>query len=263
MATEIPLAGAAVAAHLSPLALFLQADSVVKAIMILLAVASVASWGVILDKLLKFGRLQKQARAWLAGAASEPSLRPLENELATHPDDPFARIHSAITAEWRESHRRGLTGNSHDKDSLKERLNRVGQIALGVEIERLQKGLQVLATIGSVAPFVGLFGTVWGIINAFQGIAATNNTSLAVVAPGIAEALFATALGLVAAIPAVVAYNRAAGDLGNYANRLGTLIGLTEVELSRRLSANEAPSVRVQQDQARRSEIGQLAAEAA
>ncbi|KAF0812646.1 Biopolymer transport protein ExbB [Andreprevotia sp. IGB-42] len=242
MSTEIPLAGAAIAAHLSPLALFLQADSVVKSIMILLALASVASWGVILDKLIRFSKLQKRARFWLAGVASDASLQQLERDLPGHADDPFARIHGALATEWRETHKRGLLKSDNDKESLKERLNRVGQIALGVEIERLQKGLQILATIGSVSPFVGLFGTVWGIINAFQGIAATNNTSLAVVAPGIAEALFATALGLIAAIPAVVAYNRAAGDLGNYANRLGTLIGLTEVEFSRRLSAGEAPA---------------------
>ncbi len=262
MATEIPLAGAAVAAHLSPLALFLQADSVVKAIMILLAVASVASWGVILDKLLKFGRLQKQARAWLAGAASEPSLRPLENELATHPDDPFARIHSAITAEWRESHRRGLTGNSHDKDSLKERLNRVGQIALGVEIERLQKGLQVLATIGSVAPFVGLFGTVWALSTPSRALPLPTTPAWRWWRPASPKRCLP---------PRWVWWLRSrpwwlqpcCGRSGQLCQPLGTLIGLTEVELSRRLSANEAPSVRVQQDQARRSEIGQLAAEAA
>ncbi|HEX8606307.1 MAG TPA: MotA/TolQ/ExbB proton channel family protein, partial [Pseudoduganella sp.] len=120
------------------------------------------------------------------------------------------------------------------------RINRVGQIATSGEVEQLQKGLQVLATIGSVAPFVGLFGTVWGIMNAFQGIAASNNTSLAVVAPGIAEALFATALGLVAAIPAVVAYNRISGDLNHYAGRLATLVGLVEVQLSRQLESGEA-----------------------
>jgi biopolymer transport protein TolQ len=125
------------------------------------------------------------------------------------------------------------------RDSLKERINRVGQIASNIEVEQLQKGLSILATVGSVAPFIGLFGTVWGIMNAFQGIAASNNTSLAVVAPGIAEALFATALGLVAAIPAVVAYNRAAGDLNNYAGRLATLVGLVEVQLSRQLEAGD------------------------
>jgi biopolymer transport protein TolQ len=107
-------------------------------------------------------------------------------------------------------------------------------------VEKLQGGLSVLATIGSVGPFIGLFGTVWGIMNAFQGIAASGSTSLAVVAPGIAEALFATALGLVAAIPAVVAYNRVAGDLNNYANRVATLIGLVEVQLSRQLESGEA-----------------------
>ena len=160
--------------------------------------------------------------------------------LKNQPADPFARIYRAIIGEWQESHQQGLYKSEAERDSLKERINRVAQIASGIEIEKLQRGLSVLATTGSVAPFVGLFGTVWGIMNAFQGIAASNNTSLSVVAPGIAEALFATALGLVAAIPAVIAYNRASGALNEYANRLNTLIGITEVQLSRQLESGEA-----------------------
>jgi biopolymer transport protein TolQ len=228
-----------VAAHLSPLELFQQADIIVKSILILLALASLASWGVIIDKLLRFSRLRRSALAWSAALAGQRSLTTLALALKQQPLDPFARIYHAISDEWHTSHRLQLHADAAGRDSLKERINRVGQIASGAEVEQLQGGLSVLATVGSVAPFVGLFGTVWGIMNAFQGIAASNNTSLAVVAPGIAEALFATALGLVAAIPAVVAYNRASGDLNHYAHRLATLVGLVEVQLSRQLESGE------------------------
>ncbi|HEV7815271.1 MAG TPA: protein TolQ [Janthinobacterium sp.] len=233
------LIAAPVIAYLSPWQLFLQADLIVKSILVVLALASLASWAVIADKLLRFSRLRRSAAAWAAALASQRSLTRLGQELGQQPQDPFARIYHAIADEWQQSHRQQLQKDAASRDSLKERLNRVGQIASGVEVEKLQAGLSVLATVGSVAPFVGLFGTVWGIMNAFQGIAASNNTSLAVVAPGIAEALFATALGLVAAIPAVVAYNRVAGDLNHYANRLATLVGLVEVQLSRQLESGE------------------------
>jgi biopolymer transport protein TolQ len=229
-----------VAAHLTPLELFEQADVIVKSILVLLTLASLVSWGVIIDKLLRFARLRRNAIAWTSALAGQRSLARLAQELKQQVQDPFARIYHAIIDEWQISHRQHLHVDAAGRDSLKERVNRVGQIASNVEVEQLQRGLSILATVGSVAPFVGLFGTVWGIMNAFQGIAASNNTSLAVVAPGIAEALFATALGLVAAIPAVVAYNRASGDLNNYASRLSTLVGLVEVQLSRQLEAGES-----------------------
>jgi biopolymer transport protein TolQ len=229
-----------IAAQLSPLELFQQADFIVKSILVVLVLASLASWGVIIDKLLRFARLRRNAIAWTAALAGQRSLLRLTQELKQRTQDPFARIYQAIADEWHTSHRQHLHVDPTGRDSLKERINRVGQIASNVEVEQLQGGLSVLATVGSVAPFVGLFGTVWGIMNAFQGIAASNNTSLAVVAPGIAEALFATALGLVAAIPAVVAYNRASGDLNSYAGRLATLVGLVEVQLSRQLESGEA-----------------------
>jgi biopolymer transport protein TolQ len=229
-----------IAAHLTPLELFEQADFIVKSIIVILALASVVSWGVIVDKLLRFSRLRRSAIAWSAALAGQRTLAKLAQELKQHAQDPFARIYHAIAEEWHTSHRQHLQVDASGRDSLKERINRVGQIASNIEVEQLQKGLSILATVGSVAPFIGLFGTVWGIMNAFQGIAASNNTSLAVVAPGIAEALFATALGLVAAIPAVVAYNRAAGDLNNYAGRLAALVGLVEVQLSRQLEAGDA-----------------------
>lgn len=228
-----------ISAHLSPLQLFLQADIIVKSIMVLLALASVGSWAVAIEKLFRFRALERRARGWIEALAGQRSLNKLSNELKKQPEDPFAKIYRAIVGEWRETHKHDLYQSEASRDSLKERINRVGQIATGIEIEKLQHGLSVLATVGSVAPFVGLLGTVWGIMNAFQGIAASNNTSLSVVAPGIAEALFATALGLVAAIPAVIAYNRASGALNSYNNRLATLIGITEVQLSRQLESGE------------------------
>ncbi|HTJ94142.1 MAG TPA: MotA/TolQ/ExbB proton channel family protein [Pararobbsia sp.] len=228
-----------ISAHLSPWHLFLNADIIVKAIMVLLTLASVASWGVVAEKLTRLHSLQKRSRTWLAELGNGRSLSKLSTSLREHAADPFARIYGAIIGEWRESHRNGFNASTASADGLKERINRVASIATGIEVGRLQRGLPILATVGSVAPFVGLFGTVWGIMNAFQGIAASNNTSLSVVAPGIAEALFATALGLVAAIPAVIAYNRASGDLNEYANSLGTLTGIVEVHLSRLIDAGE------------------------
>lgn len=233
----VALQGALPSAHLSPIDLFLQADLIVKSIIVLLILASVVSWGVIVDKIVRFRSLNQRAQSLLGVARSEHALQALTKETEENPKDPFSGVFRALVSEWQESRRLGLDRTHADKETVKERIHRVAQIATGIEFERLQKGVQLLATIGSVAPFVGLFGTVWGIMNSFQGIAASNNTSLAVVAPGIAEALFATALGLVAAIPAVIGYNRAAGDLARYAKRIGSLTGIAEVLVSRELSA--------------------------
>ena len=227
-----------VAASLAPWELFLHADPVVKAIIVGLLLASLVSWAVTADKLLQFRRLHKLAGQWLAAAGSLKALTAFAQD-ADRPRDPIARVHDAVLGEWKSSHEQRLHQTESGRNGIKERLSRVALIASGVEVEHLQRGLLVLATIGSVAPFIGLFGTVWGIMNSFQGIAASNDTSLTVVAPGIAEALFATALGLVAAIPAVISYNRASRGLGAYASRLATLVGLLEVHLSRSLEAGE------------------------
>lgn len=225
--------------QLSPWNLFLHADIVVKAIIVLLALASVVSWAVIGDKLIRFAKLKHQADQWLRVLQNRNPLAKLSAETAQLPSDPFSRIYRAVLNEWDESHAQGIVSDARGNDGLKDRLGRIAQLATGVELESAQRGLSLLATIGSVSPFVGLFGTVWGIIHAFQGIAASNNTSLSVVAPGIAEALFATALGLVAAIPAVIAYNRASGELNSYANRLGTLTGVVEIQLARLADAGQ------------------------
>ena len=137
--------------------------------------------------------------------------------------------------EWRRSTSKGLAGEDSLRAGIKDRIVQVMHITLAREIERLERYMGFLATVGSTAPFIGLFGTVWGIMNSFQAIALTKNTNLAVVAPGIAEALFATALGLIAAIPAVVAYNKFSTDLGRYTIRLEGFVGEFSAILSRQL----------------------------
>ncbi|WP_036263820.1 MotA/TolQ/ExbB proton channel family protein [Methylocapsa aurea] len=236
MADSIDPAVAAAAAHaMSPIDLFLQADTVVKAVMIILILASAWSWAVILDKLVRLHLLQKRAGKLVTSIqAGLPVASVAESFENASPTDPFVTVYKAMVEEHTRSS--DLVFSESQRDSLQERVHRVGQLASAEALDHLQSRLPALATIGAVAPFVGLFGTVWGIMNSFQGIAAANNTSLAVVAPGIAEALFATALGLVAAIPAVVFYNRIGADIGRYGKRLNAFIGVFEIELSRQLS---------------------------
>ena len=185
----------------TPLGLFLAADPVVKAVMIGLALASIACWAVIIEKSFALGRLRREARA-LSGASVNPSI------LHEGASDLTSVALRAGLPEWRIGQ-----GTQETDGEYRGRLDGAMRKAVLKAVRRAEPGLQILATTGSVAPFVGLFGTVWGIMNSFTGIAASNDTSLAVVAPGIAEALFATAIGLVAAIPAVMAYNRFVGGL--------------------------------------------------
>jgi biopolymer transport protein TolQ len=147
----------------------------------------------------------------------------------------MASIFVAAMREWRRSASKGLLISDQLRASLQQRIERVMQITLGREMEQAERQMVFLASVGAAAPFVGLFGTVWGIMNSFASIAASKNTSLAVVAPGIAEALFATALGLVAAIPAVLAFNKLSNDLGRYALKLETFAGEFGAILSRQL----------------------------
>jgi biopolymer transport protein TolQ len=194
------------AAELSPFALFMQADIVVKAVMFGLLLASVWSWAIILERSRRLSRLNGEAAKfedWFWKAKDLESLY----EPASRTDHPSARAFLAGMNEWRRS-LSAKTGRSIDREGLRGRLASAINVAIGRDIDELSDRLNALATIGSVAPFVGLFGTVWGIMRSFASIAASQNTSLAVVAPGIAEALFATAIGLFAAIPAVIGYNR-------------------------------------------------------
>lgn len=212
----------------SLLGLFLRADPLVKAIMAGLLALSVVCWGVIIDKAIQLGRVHRQAR--LAGAEPQVLLeRP-------SPDDPMGRIAAAGLDESRQ-----LAGiRSLGLRETREQVEQAMRTALGRELQSLERYLPILASTGSAAPFIGLFGTVWGIMNAFSAIARTNNTALSVVAPGIAEALLATGMGLMAAIPAVVAFNKFATDLKNIAAHGNHLISDLGGRLARQ-AAGGAP----------------------
>lgn len=228
-------ASAALAHTLTPIELFLQADAIVKSVIILLIIASAWGWAVIAEKLIRLRILHKRADKLIASVQDGlPVAAVAESFSSASEDDPLVQVYRAMVDEQTRS--ADLLYTEAQRDSLQDRVHRVAQLASSHALDQLQARLPFLATIGAVAPFVGLFGTVWGIMNSFQGIAASNNTSLAVVAPGIAEALFATALGLVAAIPAVIFYNRISDDIGAYGKRLTAFIGVFEVELSRHLS---------------------------
>jgi biopolymer transport protein TolQ len=207
---------------LSVVGLFLHADVIVKGVMLLLLAASVWSWAVIVEKLWNLGRASRNARDHEARVLSARSPQELLAAAGRgEPADPTALI---IAAGWTEASA-SQQSSSESAIERRERIERAMRFALGGELRRLETRLPYLASLASAAPFIGLFGTVWGIIVSFSAIAAENNTSLATVAPGIAEALFATAMGLVAAIPAVVAYNKITVDLGRYAGRMQALIG--------------------------------------
>jgi biopolymer transport protein TolQ len=215
--------------------LFLQADPIVKVVILILVLASFWTWAIIFEKVLRMRRLRSQALDFEEAFWSGGSLEDLYERMDRVPPDPMSSVFVSAMREWRRTASRGAGGSDQAKASLKQRVDRVMQITLGREMERLERHMVFLASVGSAAPFIGLFGTVWGIMNAFTSIAASENTSLAVVAPGIAEALFATALGLVAAIPAVIGFNKLANDLGRYAGRLEAFAGEFGAILSRQL----------------------------
>ena len=217
---------------MSPVALFLQADLVVKAVMILLLVASIWTWAIIIASLLRIGRAAKGSDAFELAFWNAEDVDAFARE-HRESDVPSARVFGAGLAEWRQSTKG--RGGKIDREGTRARLSTALGAAVAAEVDKLAEKLNWLATIGSVAPFVGLFGTVWGIMRSFTGIAAAQNTSLAVVAPGIAEALFATALGLFAAIPAVVAYNRFSHRLNRIEARLGRFADGFHATLSREL----------------------------
>jgi biopolymer transport protein TolQ len=223
---------------LSVWGLFLQADVVVKLVMIILVLASFWCWAIIFEKIMRMRRLRVQAEEFEESFWSGGSLENLYDRIDNRPKEPMASVFTAAMREWRRSAAKGLSETAQ-KASLAQRIDRVMQVTMGREIEALERNMTFLATVGSTAPFVGLFGTVWGIMNSFQAIAQSKDTSLAVVAPGIAEALFATALGLVAAIPAVVAYNKISTDLGRYAARLEAFGDEFSAILSRQFEEND------------------------
>jgi biopolymer transport protein TolQ len=224
-----------VPSSLSIVDLFLQSDTIVKVVMFILLLASFWSWAVIFDKTLRLRRLRAAAASFEESFWSGGSLDDLFDRVGQRPLDPMSAVFTAAMREWRRSAAKGLLGTAVMRASLQQRIERVMNVTVGREMERVERFMSFLATVGSTAPFVGLFGTVWGIMDSFQSIAASKNTSLAVVAPGIAESLFATALGLVAAIPAVVAYNKLATDFSRYAGRLEAFSSEFSAILSRQL----------------------------
>lgn len=189
------------------LELFWRADWVVKAVMGVLAIMSVWSWAIAIDKWLALRSARSKANNFESEFWSGRSMDSLSEEFAKRPKEPFSRVFAAALREW------GGTRSG-------ERVSRAAGAEASRELNRLESGLGMLATIASSAPFIGLFGTVWGIMNSFRSIAATRDTNLAVVAPGIAEALFATALGLLAAVPAVIFFNALSANLSGYAAKL-------------------------------------------
>ena len=198
--------------------LFVEADIVVKLVMIGLLVASIWVWAVVFEKVTTIRKANKEAdgfedRFWSGGSLDE-----LFDREGTNPNHPMASVFAAAMGEWRRSLR--VAGADISHTSVRERIDRAINVTVQREMERMERWMVFLASVGAVAPFVGLFGTVWGIMHSFSAIAAMHNTNLAVVAPGIAEALFATAIGLVAAIPAVLAYNQISNSLSRFAGRL-------------------------------------------
>ncbi len=193
--------------------LFLRADFIVKSVIIILLSASVYSWALVFEKYKLFTRIEKSTTSFEEKFWKSRSAEGFYNSLTNREKDPLANIFQSAMSELIKTKSKSAVVQS-------ARVSRVIEIAADKEIKLIEKNFTFLATVGSTAPFIGLFGTVWGIMNSFQSIAMSRNTSLAIVAPGIAEALFATALGLLAAIPAVIAYNKFNSDTKKYSSRI-------------------------------------------
>ena len=203
--------GLASSADFSLINLFIRADIIVKTVIILLIACSIYSWAIIIDKVKLFKKINILSEEFEEKFWRSKSAETFYNNLPSNTEDPMADL-------FKES-MQGLL-KSKSKTNLVEKMSGILEVGIEKQISKIEKGFTFLATVGSTAPFIGLFGTVWGIMNSFQSIAISRNTSLAIVAPGIAEALFATALGLLAAIPSVVAYNRFNNDSRKYSQKL-------------------------------------------
>ncbi|HUC17214.1 MAG TPA: protein TolQ [Acetobacteraceae bacterium] len=207
-----------VSVNLSLWGLFLQADIIVKFVILGLLAASIWVWAIIFEKWSSLRRVNQSADQFESRFWSGGSLDALYDEEGQAPAHPMAAVFGAALGEWRRTAR--VVGADISHSGVKERVDRAMGVVTQREMERLERWMTFLASVGATAPFVGLFGTVWGIMHSFSAIAAMHNTNLAVVAPGIAQALFATAVGLFAAIPAVLAYNTISTDLARFAGRL-------------------------------------------
>ena len=195
----------------SIISLFVRADVIVKSVIVILIASSVYSWAIIFDKIRMFRKINKSAEEFEEKFWKSRSAESFYNNLPTNINDPMANVFKNTMQ---------VVMKSRSKSNLSERLTNVLEVNIEKQMNIIDKNYTFLATVGSTAPFIGLFGTVWGIMNSFQSIAISRNTSLAIVAPGIAEALFATALGLLAAIPAVVAYNKFNSDYKRYISKI-------------------------------------------
>jgi biopolymer transport protein TolQ len=230
----LALGGAAAVHSFSAWSLFLNADWVVKSVMVLLLLASVWCWAIIFEKLTSLRRLNRLADSFEEAFWSGGPVDDLYDRIGGRPRDPMTAVFASAMREWRRVPARE-SDDMEATEALENRIERVMQLTASRELDHVERYMTFLASTGATAPFVGLFGTVWGIMNSFASIGATKNTSLAVVAPGIAEALFATALGLLAAIPAVLAYNKLSRDLDRYTGRISGFTGEFMAILSRQL----------------------------
>lgn len=224
------------AVSFSLLSLFWQAHIVVKIVMIGLLAASVWCWAIIVDKLVLYARTRRQMDQFETIFWSGQSLEQLYQQVSAREAHGVSALFVAAMREWKRTYESGV----RSLHGLAGRIDRVMDVTLAREVDRLERRLLVLATVGSAGPFIGLFGTVWGIMTSFQAIAASKNTSLAVVAPGIAEALMATALGLLAAIPAVMFYNKFSAQVSRLATRMEGFSDEFAAILSRQIDERNA-----------------------
>jgi len=191
--------------------LFIRADIIIKTVILILIASSIYSWAIIFEKLNMFKKINKSTTEFESKFWKSKSAESFYNNLPANYDDPMANLFRSSMETMLRAKR---------SSNLNEKMSRMLEINIEQQMEKIDKSYTFLATVGSTAPFIGLFGTVWGIMNSFQSIAISRNTSLAIVAPGIAEALFATALGLLAAIPAVIAFNKFTSDSNRYSQKL-------------------------------------------
>ena len=231
---SVQLAGSVTGNDMSLMGLFGHADFIGKSVILGLLVISILTWGIIFDKLIKLNRLKSKANYFEERFWSSGSLDMLYDKIK-RPSDPMQAVFVAGMKEWRGAHDKGVFTNMGNRSQVQARIDRMLQVTIGREMALIETWMTFLASVGSVAPFVGLFGTVWGIMHSFIGIAQAQNTSLAVVAPGIAESLLATAIGLVAAIPATTAYNKFSTEIGRYGARLDNFANDFVATLSRNL----------------------------
>ncbi len=213
---------------------FLNADIIVKTVMLLLLLASLWSWAIIINKGIAFRGLKRKAEKFEKVFWSGQTLDELYQQFAAHNDHPLSAVFVAALREWRRAFEGGAP-RENQLPGIKDRIDKAMNVTILRETDGIERQLGFLATVGSVSPFIGLFGTVWGIMNSFTAIAARHDTTLAVVAPGIAEALFATAMGLFAAVPAVIFYNRFINEIGRYSVRLDAFAEEFSAILSRQL----------------------------